>query len=313
MIIGFDTLKNSKATAFLKENYNIVIGLIFLVVALYSVISNKDTIFRFYLFLISFAAFTAKKDIRKDVKLLPFIILCIPFLIFIWYLEIHGYEFWGKMIKLEMSMKVVFNINKAFSSIPFNDGAFARVIKTPALTWYFRLVYNTGFVLSLTLPMYRAAISKDFKKMLRYTLSGHIIQVFLITPFYVTFRLQEVWYVLGHPDGLARNFTKMQAAGATLNCFPSMHTSIAFAMFLLVLREKDKLFKWVWGIYCLSVIYSTMYLEIHWVIDIFAGLLLGYVTVKLVDFIFIKTSPKIHDLITNIYYKNSNEPLDLNI
>ncbi|MCS4522535.1 hypothetical protein JTS97_14810 [Clostridium botulinum] len=88
--------------------------------------------------------------------------------------------------------------------------------------------------------MYRAALSKDFRKMMRYTLSAHVLQVFLITPFYLMFHLQEVWYVNGHPDGLARNLGPQAAAGVTLNCFPSMHTSIAFAMFLVVLHEKIK-------------------------------------------------------------------------
>lgn len=83
--------------------------------------------------------------------------------------------------------------------------------------------------------------------MIRYVLSAHILQVFLITPFYLTFHLQEVWYVLKHHDGLARHLGATAAAGVTLNCFPSMHTSISFAMFLLALREKNKLFKFLFG------------------------------------------------------------------
>ena len=67
-----------------------------------------------------------------------------------------------------------------------------------------------------------------------------------------------------------------------------MHTSIAFAMFLLVIRERNTIFKWVWGFFCLSVIYSTMYLEIHWVIDVIAGLVFGFLIVKLVDFVLAK-------------------------
>lgn len=42
------------------------------------------------------------------------------------------------------------------------------------------------------------------------------------------------------------------------------------------------------GIFCLSVIYSTMYLEIHWVIDVLAGLIFGFLVVKLVDVILYK-------------------------
>ncbi len=41
-------------------------------------------------------------------------------------------------------------------------------------------------------------------------------------------------------------------------------------------------------IFCLSVVYSTMYLEIHWIIDVFGGMVLAFVTVKLSDFILSK-------------------------
>jgi membrane-associated phospholipid phosphatase len=153
-----------------------------------------------------------------------------------------------------------------------------------------KLVYNTGFVLAVIVPFYRAVLSIDFKKMLRYTLSAHIFQVFIFTPFYVTFYLQNVWFVYGDPDPLSRHMTYAEAAKSTLNGLPSMHTSIAFAMFLLVLRERNTIFKWVWGFFCLSVIYSTMYLEIHWVIDVIAGLVFGYLVVKLVDFVLAKVS-----------------------
>ena len=58
--------------------------------------------------------------------------------------------------------------------------------------------------------------------MLRYALSTHIFQVFLITPFYLIFHLQQVqvWYVLGQSDMMNRHFTPAQAAGVTINCFP---------------------------------------------------------------------------------------------
>ena len=61
-------------------------------------------------------------------------------------------------------------------------------------------------------------------------------------------------------------------------------------MFLLVIRERNTIFKWVWGFFCLSVIYSTMYLEIHWVVDVIAGLIFGYLIVKLVDFVLSKAN-----------------------
>lgn len=294
----------AKAYDLLNKYFFVLIGLYFLrkaiVIALHS---NSGVDYKAYIFMLAFASFTAYSDIRKDVKWLPFLALAIPFLMFVSYISVHGYTFWGKMLSWQMSKSVVVDLNPIFRKIPFNDAGFVRIYKPETLTWFLRMVYNNGFVLPVLLPLYRAAISKDFKKMLRYGLSGHIVQVFLITPFYLMFHLQEVWYILGHPDGLARNLSPQAAAGVALNCFPSMHTSIAFAMFLLVLREKSKPFRYVWGFFCLSVIFSTMYLEIHWVIDVFAGLLLAYGTVKLVDFVLDKSKVLLLRPLNSYYYK----------
>ncbi len=291
--------------SFIKNYYFIIIGGYFLFDFIrLSFIKSLSMDYKLYLLLLSIASLTVYKEIRRDVKSLPFLMLAIPFLIFIMYINKHGYSFWGKMLSWQMSKDIVVDLNPMFKNIPFNDAGFARIFKTETLTWFFRLVYNNGFVLPALIPIYRAAISKDLKKMIRYALSAHVLQVFLITPFYLTFHLQEVWYVNGHADGLARNLSPNAAAGVTLNCFPSMHTSISFAMFLVVLYEKDKIFKFIWSFFCISVIYSTMYLEIHWIIDVFAGMLLAFVTVKLVDFILKYGKKFLMNLLNNSYYSS---------
>jgi len=299
---------------FIDEYLFIFVGLYFLHKAVLNTIYSSPTFndYTMTLYLYVIAAFTAYNERRKDVRFGSFLVFVIPLLILLDYISgPAGYKFWA-LIRDWMSTKfMVIELNESFAKIPFNDAGFARIIKTETLTWYFRFVYNTGFVFCATLPIYRAAISKDFKKIFHYLLSAHVLQIFLISPFYVTFRLQEVWYVNGHPDGLARMMSPQEAAGVTLNCLPSMHTSIAFAMFLLVLREKDKIFKWVWGIYCLSVVYSTMYLEIHWVIDVIGGIILAYVTVKIVDFIIGRLSPLLRRILGSFYYRtyeNLEEP-----
>lgn len=305
---AIDVAKNLFAKAFdlLNKYYFVLIGLYFLKRAI-NIALHTDTgvDYKTYMFMLAFAAFTAYSELRKDVKWIPFLLLAVPFLMFVSYISVHGYAFWGKMLSWQMSKDIVVDLNPLFSKIPLNDAAFVRAYKSETLTWFLRMVYNNGFVLPVLLPLYRAAISKDFKKMIRYGLSGHIVQVFLITPFYLMFHLQEVWYVLGHPDGLARNLSPEAAAGVALNCFPSMHTSIAFAMFLLVIREKNKPFKYVWGFFCLSVVFSTMYLEIHWIIDVFGGMLLAYGTVKLVDFVLDKGKILLFKLLNSYYYKTT--------
>jgi len=295
----------SKFIDFLNEYYTLIIGSILFIIVIPIYFSNYSINYKIVASLYWFAAITAFRDARKDVKWLSFLILCVPFFIFLIYINTHGYEIWGKILKWQIARGIVIDLNPIFSKIPFNDSSFARIYKNETLTWFMRLVYNNGFVMTAIIPILRSGIAKDFKKMCKYLCSAHVFQIFLISPFYLMFHLQEVWFVLGHPDGLARNFTKIQAAGWTINCFPSMHTSISFAMFLLVLREKDKIFKWVWGFFCLSVIYSTMYLEIHWFIDVIAGLLLAYGTVKLVDFLFSKLEIPLKKYFSRFYYKSN--------
>jgi len=283
-------MQNKTLKLLIEKYYYVIIGLFFLtifVVNYFVKVIPSD--YSGYLLLIAFTSFTVFKDIKRTSKLKSFLLIAVPFLIVILIILACGNGIWHSVLKLELKNNILINLNDIFSKIPFNNASFARIFQPTWLTIYMSVVYNTGFVLAVLIPLYRASLSIDLKKMLQYTLATHIFQVFLITPFYFVFYLQEVWVVNGHPDILVRNLIGAEILETTLNCLPSMHTSIAFAVFLLVIREKDKIFKVVWGFYCLSIIYSTMYLEIHWVIDIFAGLLFGYFSVKLTDFVLKKS------------------------
>lgn len=287
-----DTNEDNKLMNFLnliKKYYYISFGSFLLILAILNCFFQIVLIqYTGYILLFSFTSFTVMSDMRTDVKKTTFLKFAIPYITFILIILIFGNDIWHCVLDWEMGRNITFNLNSLFMKIPFNDASFTRIYKPAWLTAYMLLVYKNGFVLCTIVPFFRAVLSIDFKKMLSYTLSAHIFQVIIFTPFYVTFYLQNVWFVYGDADPLARHMTYTEAAHSTLNGLPSMHTSIAFAMFLLVLRERNTIFKWVWGFFCISVIYSTMYLEIHWVIDVIAGLIMGYLIVKLVDFVLVK-------------------------
>lgn len=200
---------------------------------------------------------------------------------------------WNEVVYWQLGTRVhLLDLDNFFKSIPGNDGWMFRVIQTPWLTDYFRWIYANGFTLPVLIPVFRSFLAKDSLKMIRYSLSAHVLQFLLIFPFYLTIHVNEVWYVLGQPDGMARNLSAADAAVVVVNCFPSMHSSVAFAMLLIAWREKDKLFRWVWTFFCLSIIYSTLYLEIHWVTDVIAGIFLALVAVRLGDWIINTISSK---------------------
>ncbi len=198
----------------------------------------------------------------------------------------YGGSMWEKVITFQTeNVRHYFQWNEWFNSIPFNDAAWARIWQPEWLTKYFAWVYMNGFTLSYWICVIRAFFTKDVKRLALYSLAGYLLQVPLILPFYNTILLQEVWFVQGTPDLLARDLTPEQQYSTAWNCFPSMHTSIAFAAILLSWREKSRWYKWVIGIYCWSIIFSTLYLKIHWVIDMIAGMLFAYGCVKLADLI----------------------------
>lgn len=198
----------------------------------------------------------------------------------------YANPFWHRVVGWQTeSVRHVFHWNDVFNRIPLNDAAFMRVWQPGWLTEYMQWVYAYGFTLSYWICVIRAFFTKDVARMGRYSLAGYLLQVPLILPFYNTILLQEVWYVHGTPDLLERVMTPGETYATVLNCFPSMHTSIAFAGLLLSLRESSRWYRTILSIYCISIIISTMYLKIHWVIDVFGGMLFAWGCVKLADWI----------------------------
>jgi membrane-associated phospholipid phosphatase len=179
----------------------------------------------------------------------------------------------------------IFKWNDAMRAIPFNDGAFIWKHRTPWLDPSMKWIYNACFDLVAWVPIIRSLASYNFKKMIHYGLAAHVLQFPLILPFYSTVRIDEVWYVLGHPDPSQRGWSAEVARDVAANCFPSMHTSVAIGIMLMALREKNPIFRWGMATYCVLIVFSTLYMEVHWVVDIVAGIALGIVAVRLADWV----------------------------
>ncbi|PZE21719.1 phosphatase PAP2 family protein [Paenibacillus xerothermodurans] len=194
--------------------------------------------------------------------------------------------FWEHVVAWQTeSIRHWFHWNEPFNAIPGNDAVFARQWQPLWLTAVLKAVYMFGFTLSYWVCVIRAFFTKDVKRFARYSLAGYLLQVPLILPFYNTVLLQEVWYVQGTPDMLERGWDAVEQGINSVNCFPSMHTSIAFAALLLVQRENSRLYRGLMTVFCTAIIFSTLYLKIHWVIDVVAGVAFAYVCVKLADVI----------------------------
>ncbi|MFC2088247.1 phosphatase PAP2 family protein [Calditrichota bacterium] len=75
------------------------------------------------------------------------------------------------------------------------------------------------------------------------------------------------------------------------DCFPSMHTCLCLICLFYALRFKN-LFKyrrlaiWFWIFGVASLIFSTVYLRYHWVIDVITGIILAIVIYFITEWIF---------------------------
>lgn len=206
-----------------------------------------------------------------------------------YYIYKHAADVWWQVAAWQMeSMHHLFNWDNLFARIPLNDPGWLReYFPSPWLTEQLAWVYSYGFGFCIWAAVIRSFLGRNWRKMLHYLLATHLLQTPLIIPFYNAVELHEVWYVLKRPDVFDRA-ARMDAYHVMLNtqnCFPSMHTSIAFAIMLLALREKGPVFKWGMTAYTAAIIFSTLYLDIHWVIDVIAGLAFGFAVVKLTDWL----------------------------
>lgn len=69
------------------------------------------------------------------------------------------------------------------------------------------------------------------------------------------------------------------------NVFPSLHTSLSATVLIYAIRTHDRFPRWtpIAAFIAVNVWIATMYLGIHWAIDVVAGLILAWVSVALAD------------------------------
>ncbi|MEX2461465.1 MAG: phosphatase PAP2 family protein [Paenibacillaceae bacterium] len=115
---------------------------------------------------------------------------------------------------------------------------------------------------------------------------GIMFNYLIAIPFYLFFSVDEVWSFRPDVQALMLHAfptfeTDYRPTSGISNCFPSLHTSISVSMAYLALQSKNKF----WGrftlISCTCIIFSIFYLGIHWLTDMFGGLVLGVVAARL--------------------------------
>ncbi len=159
---------------------------------------------------------------------------------------------------------------------------------TPELTAYFSFIYIYGYVFMLVFPVvayFLLSNTRPLRELLaaytfNYTI-GLLCYILIIAygPRNVMPELVQGLLYDTYPQ--YQQLTRQ--VNRNTNVFPSLHTSLSATVALMAYRTRDVYGGWFWValVLAISVAISTMYLGIHWAIDVAAGLGLAWLSVAL--------------------------------
>jgi membrane-associated phospholipid phosphatase len=186
----------------------------------------------------------------------------------------------------QLSWLIGFEITALIYRIEGPFVAYLQTFESHVLTVYFSFIYVYGYVFLLVFPLiayFLLSNQRPFHELsLAYTANYGIgLVCYLLFIAYGPRNLdvaQELMYTV-YPQ--SRLLTS--AVNVNTNVFPSLHTSLSVTVMLFAWRTREAYPRWlaIASVVAVSVVISTMYLGIHWAIDVVAGTVLAAVSVWL--------------------------------
>lgn len=162
-------------------------------------------------------------------------------------------------------------------------------IASPELNAYFSFIYIYGYAFMLIFPViayFALSDTRTFRRLLvAYSLNYLIgLSLYLLITAYGPRNVMPgdlATTMLYNTDPQYQYLTRQ--VNRNTNVFPSLHTSLSATIALFAYETRSSYPKWlpVAVVLAVSVAISTMYLGIHWGIDVAAGLVLAAVCVTL--------------------------------
>jgi membrane-associated phospholipid phosphatase len=152
-------------------------------------------------------------------------------------------------------------------------------------------LYNFSFALFAYMDRRKVANDVIFNNLIILVMS---VPFYWFFPVYVTswpfMAGQAGQAVVPGMQALAYNFSPQMNEFFTLhdpfdNCFPSLHVAVPLAILVILVRTVPgfRLYKWFLGVMTALIAVAIIYLGVHWITDIFAGIAVAVASVCLTE------------------------------
>ena len=219
---------------------------------------------------------------------------------------------------VQLSWLIGINITRDIYAVEGEFVAAVQSVATPELTAFFSFMYVFGYAFLLTFPVIMYAFHED-RVPLMTTVVAYSLNYGLGLVCYVAFvaygprnfmpELVESLLYASWPQ--AQLLTSQ--VNVNTNVFPSLHASLAATVAIVAYRFRESHSRWVpvAVFFATSIGLSTMYLGIHWLIDVVAGIVVAILSVAAALRISEKSASGPHHLLgvrmtINRWLKNSN-------
>lgn len=148
----------------------------------------------------------------------------------------------------------------------------------PGLLLFFVVIYIFVYIFSLWFaPLY--FIFADKKQSLKILAYGFLIIYIIALPFYLFLPITNVYTYYNNPSAFETVLSSINnffyITTTTNNCLPSLHTAMTILIAYCFSLTGNKKLKYFGIFLVITVIISVVYLSIHWLIDIFVGMLIS--------------------------------------
>lgn len=190
-------------------------------------------------------------------------------------------------IEAYSSQRVTWDFTAAVAKVGTGLLHFLQRLQWPPLTHLLTYVYVFVFTMAMLGAVIIYLANRDVAALKNHVVS-YWVNYIVALPFYLWFPVNEAWaggkgirFLI--PDVFPAFEQVMRPHSGLNNCFPSLHTSLALTYALVAWRHGYRRLAILLSIAAGLVMLSTLYLGIHWVLDMAFGSLLavfasGYLT-----------------------------------